>query len=166
MPVAPKRPETDDVDFVALVQSGATAGELRQKLQAVIATDAANSLKYSEILAKIVDDMVGLLRAGRQIDVDELIANMAAAERVASEKRARGEKNFREALRLAAKKLPSVLKLLNECRSAELDSIEREAALHRDARWRLMKARTQYQPGQGVGPIRGKPTDIEDLLKS
>jgi hypothetical protein len=139
---------------------------VRAALELTIEKGDAAFASYAEIVEKVVNDLVGLLASGAQIDLDPLIESLLEEERSAARSKRESERRASVDLRRLAKSTPDKLAVINEVLQNALARADRVAAMCRDARWRLMEARSYYQPGKPVGPMRGEPWDADEYLKT
>lgn len=116
---------------------------------------------------KIVSGMEDILRAGHAVNVDGLIGDLLRLEYKTIPKETRSvEQSAHESIKLAGKKAPHLLRVLNDHLNSFQTLQHGWAAMFRDMRWRLMEARARYQPGKPAGPIVGEDTDLDEYLKS
>lgn len=127
----------------------------------------ANFQVLAGTVNRVVGDMISVMSLHRdKVDVDQLVESLQRDERGSLEIFGAITKSAEKALRLAAKKHPAMIPGLNRLLTQAREVSHREAAMYRDARWRLMEARARYQPGVPAGPIKGKATDLDAYLRT
>ncbi len=121
---------------------------------------------YATVVRSTVEDMIKLLEAGAAVDVEDLVDSLLDAERRDQAQRRSIEREAEKVFREISRRRPDAMPLTNKTVQSFLGRVDRLAELHRDARWRLMTARAQYQPSRGEGPVHGLATDADEYLKT
>lgn len=156
-------------DFDAFVLRTAAQQQLdgiRTDFRSRLTEDDRKIEQYASLVHKIVSDLIVLMQASRLPDPEELIQSLLASEREEQARAVDVEKRAAAALRSLAPGRLYATPFLNEVRDELVSRAHRMAELHRDARWRLMRARAEYLPSKGVGPIHGEPTDQDEYAKT
>jgi hypothetical protein len=137
---SPPRAAAEEILGSLGVLAKAEPHAVRAALELTIEKGDAAFASYAEIVEKVVNDLVGLLASGAQIDLDPLIESLLEEERSAARSKRESERRASVDLRRLAKSAPDKLAVVNEVLQDALARADRVAAMCRDARWRLMEA--------------------------